>query len=973
MPYNTSPVYFGQNPTRDNTSTYQYAWTGWTIEGDPTGTVYDKFCVLPKVTSDITFVANIDGERWKYTVSFRRKDGTPIEDQLLERGATPVCSFNPPTMPPSVDKLYTFTNWEGYAAGEQLPKVSRPVTYYALFSERPRPYTIVFYRYDAITVLTATSINYGSPAYYPAMLPNREDDDSFSYDFCGWKASDGTFYPVGSSLPVVTGETFYIAQYTQVPKRYKITFCADNGELDETADWSYGTMPSYSKGEPEKLSTAEWQYTFSHWQPAVTEVTQDAVYKAVYDSVKRSYIVRFLDHEGNDLVEPQSVEYGLLPVVPDNPTKPSDGSNMYEFIGWTPDVVAVTEDIVYTPLFRASELSLGYHLDIIDWNEYLITVNMNGYVASGSGTEKSAWTVYLPRLGAEYTKADLDDKNLLTIDVSDIEPEPDDDIVIVAKNINGETDSYRRYIVPYIINTDATASDDLTDAAEQSVIFVRSGSLVVDVDLTVDKIYVAPGAELIVNNGVTLVAEQIVLRTKAHAVPAMLTDNGTIECNHFYYSRISTDNSRAYQIGFPYDVDFRHVVVSNECLTLRYADAGIRFFGTLFGMLRFDSERRASEGFGGNWIGLDTATDWTMNGGEGYQILAASSFYYEFYFPVEYSRKPADAEIELNYYVSSADNAADNGWNYIVTPFTDTYYINNTDVSPEDRLKIIELTYNPRTGSESFRQYVPDELKPASPFYFQASSSGVLSLMQSSVSFISDSASAGISHLPSKITTTKTQTQWVDLRLQTADQQDITTIFLHPSKFSDHYDIGYDMAKIKSTPFDLSLSVALPYGDMAFAALPDSVAEQALLPLNVNMPAEGDITFSLEYNNFMSRLLSLMLIDMQAGTTTDIIYNDYMCSADSTIADRFYLKPIFRKSDVVTSDDSEKSEPLITVTNREVVVTQLPTDRFVYCYDIVGKLVAAQRSLGGKVSFVVPQQGIYLIRTATNLHKITVY
>ncbi|GEM_PF-5555135 len=64
------------------------------------------------------------------------------------------------------------------------------------------------------------------------------------------------------------------------------------------------------------------------------------------------YTVTFLDYSGAVISEAQ-YEYGVDPVVPDEPTRPDESNLSYAFSGWSPAVVPVTGDVTYTPVFTA--------------------------------------------------------------------------------------------------------------------------------------------------------------------------------------------------------------------------------------------------------------------------------------------------------------------------------------------------------------------------------------------------------------------------------------------------------------------------------------------------------------------------------------------------------------------------------------------------------------------------------------------
>ena len=117
-------------------------------------------------------------------------------------------------------------------------------------------------------------------------------------------------------------------------------------------------------------ATPEEGYKFVRWtdgetaNPRIVTAMEDKTFEAVFELNK--YAVSFLNYDGTPL-QSSEVEYGTLPEYTGaTPTKPNDEYS-YTFIGWTPDIVAVTGEATYTAQF------------ISELNKYVITfVNYDG-------------------------------------------------------------------------------------------------------------------------------------------------------------------------------------------------------------------------------------------------------------------------------------------------------------------------------------------------------------------------------------------------------------------------------------------------------------------------------------------------------------------------------------------------------------------------------------------------------------------
>jgi hypothetical protein len=149
---------------------------------------------------------------------------------------------------------------------------------------------------------------------------------------------------------------------------YNITFIDDNGiillgptEYDEGTPVSSIIQPYPS---PTKPDSSQYRYTFTGWDPMITDVTSNAVYVAVYSAIplpgptptpEETYSVTFLNDDGTILLGP--TEYPAGTVVSDiaqpstTPTKQSTTQYSYAFSGWNPELTAVTENAIYTATF----------------------------------------------------------------------------------------------------------------------------------------------------------------------------------------------------------------------------------------------------------------------------------------------------------------------------------------------------------------------------------------------------------------------------------------------------------------------------------------------------------------------------------------------------------------------------------------------------------------------------------------------
>ena len=121
----------------------------------------------------------------------------------------------------------------------------------------------------------------------------------------------------------------------------------------QSSNVAYGTKPSYAGSTPTKKSTEKYVYTFKGWDPALFAVIEPVTYTAVFDSTLRTYSVTFKN--GTTTLQSDDVAYGEKPnYMGDVPTKNSSGQYSYTFKGWSPSIVAVSENVTYTAVFDSS-------------------------------------------------------------------------------------------------------------------------------------------------------------------------------------------------------------------------------------------------------------------------------------------------------------------------------------------------------------------------------------------------------------------------------------------------------------------------------------------------------------------------------------------------------------------------------------------------------------------------------------------
>ena len=260
-----------------------------------------------------------------------------------------------PTKSATSTEYYTWKGWnKGSAEGEffakdaELPIANKNTTYYACFETHKYQYTITFKNSatDGGMVIDAPLVDAGERPVC-RVTPTKTATAAETFEFSNWSG-----YAPGAELPVVTGSAEYTAVYTGTPRPYTITFQNFDGTVLQQSDVNYGTTPTYDGATPYRAKDAFYSYTFSEWSPAITSVTGEATYTAQYTSTTRGFTIQFVDYDGT-VLEVKDVPRGQTPEYTGSSiSRAATVDKTYTFNSWSPALVEVTEDAIYTATYN---------------------------------------------------------------------------------------------------------------------------------------------------------------------------------------------------------------------------------------------------------------------------------------------------------------------------------------------------------------------------------------------------------------------------------------------------------------------------------------------------------------------------------------------------------------------------------------------------------------------------------------------
>ena len=258
--YGKMPSY-GANPTKAADAQYTYTFKSWTPE-------------VKAVTGNAVYTAVYEKTVNKYTIKWVNWDGSEVRTDTEVPYGTKLEAPANPTRAADAQYTYTFKDWD-----KPLEKVTKDVTYTAVYDKAVNKYTIKWVNWDGSEVRTDTEVPYGTKLEAPAD-PTRAADAQYTYTFKDWTPE----------VKTVTGDATYKATYTKEANTYTLTYDLDGGEWTEATN----EFPYEYKATVEVVKTVPTRegYKFSGWRSeevtiendAFTMPAKDVVLKAVWEA-----------------------------------------------------------------------------------------------------------------------------------------------------------------------------------------------------------------------------------------------------------------------------------------------------------------------------------------------------------------------------------------------------------------------------------------------------------------------------------------------------------------------------------------------------------------------------------------------------------------------------------------------------------------------------------------------------------------
>ena len=895
-----TPVYSGATPTKPVDAQYTYTFNGWSP-------------AISSVTASATYTATYSSTVNTYTVTWQDADGTTLEtDEDVPYGTTPEYNGAIPTKASDEEGIYTFNGWSPavgaitdnteYTAMYSTTPVVASVTisgatsYYTTFDGTGSAWVAANSATAASTIKLLSNITATSILTY-----NNSNTQDCTLDLNGHTISSTKQAVLN---PTIAGITFtltdnsenhngkLLSNATAIDVAYGIlvsagTFVMENGTIEAhlLASTSQGVRVANGASLTMNGGTIEVETTNNKSGCGVfANTTATATINGGSIRVNAAAVGFAVENKGTTTITGgkfYATATGATACVVNTGTLTLQGG-YYNINTNLATHTSAPYEVQETTAAEKAEIGVeythkvvlndetGFYADIIDWTTTTLTINANGWTASG-------WPYTINDV--EYAKEARAADRTLTIPYSG---EAGTELRIEVQDKDDNIVSLHRYTIPFIGTTSGTSAS--------STIYVNSGTLTIDASETptIAALYVRPEASVNVTNG-TLTVGKLVMRTLPWQAAAI---SGDFEAEEVWYTRIAPnkrtisgpggeityESASYYQFSLPLSstVALKDIKVSHGANTP---------YGSTWLLKYYNEESRAAYGAGSdNWVAL--GENETVQGGVGYELFSNSNYYREFYFPLGAVSSASLGNTTAVRYDLGAAGEKHAGWNIVVSPLMSVY--DNSDADPEEDMKVSMLLTD-----GSYDQGVPEHIYPAIPFSYQASEG------QTVISFEGSSIVAAAPRR--SMEEESVRKQWLHLDIKNANGVgDQTSILTHPTRYEETYKTGIDVAKQSFEASRALIYSTHTYGEMAFAGVSDELLKRGVA-LTVYSPLAQNLTISMRDNNWLERMRYVWLIDHETGAYTDLLWEPYTFEAvPGTTANRFTIQGVFRTPQVTT-------------------------------------------------------------------------
>lgn len=317
-----------------------------------------------------------DPTKQKHSITWQYEDGTVIKTEDISWGVLPSYTGDTLVKASTNEFTYTFSHWT-----PELESVTENKSYIAVFIETQKDISKVEVRNSESSFVGTnyqevieTLENWGftniiTVPVYDIIFNITQPRSTKDVKIAGIdNYKNGDIFDKDIEI-IVT----YSMRVDDAPK-YIITW-EINGVIVETDNnVKEGSIPYYNGTTPIK-DDALYNYTFMGWAPAISSVTQNQNYVAIFEQGSlKEYTITWKD-ANNSMLGTTSVPYGSLPSY----NIPVDTAQ-WHYIDWTPSITEATANATYT----ANGELMEYEIAWIDYDETFLGTTIVSYGSTPS-------------------------------------------------------------------------------------------------------------------------------------------------------------------------------------------------------------------------------------------------------------------------------------------------------------------------------------------------------------------------------------------------------------------------------------------------------------------------------------------------------------------------------------------------------------------------------------------------------------
>lgn len=511
-----------------------------------------------------------------------------------------------------------------------------------------------------------------------------------------------------------------------------------------------------------------------------------------------------------------------------------------------------------------------------------------------------------------------------------------------------------------------TADSVLTDVPDCDLHIQNEATCVIAENMQLGQVEIAPGAALVVNEGVQLSIASLRMcadnDTVARFYPKGIVENRT---NRLLFDK-KMDNQAFYFFSLPDTCGLSQISFSSGESAVHGSDYLIKYY---------DGEQRTiNQGLSSNW---NVLSDTLLYPGVGYVIAVAApnDAKWELRFSLDYKDAVTTQGKLVRIYPHGAQLYHANelaahhvGWNLVGNPSLGTIENENGvfcsyNASANTSQAIPYYSYPIERGATYAQQECVGEFPAFTSFFVQI---GAQPQEESNDYFFQCFPTDGRAFLHMSLSEEEKEAMKIPLQITYNDRSDKTVIWLDDEHTSD-YEIGKDLEKMMgfaTSPHIFSVNNGVK---LAFQALP-TTAMQAI-PVGAYFPIEGEYVIAVlpeEKEDVQNR--KVLLTDLHTSQSIDLLLHDYTFHVDSAGIDNRFVLSVEPYSQVPTSHVSNLADEKINAyaSMERLILHGLQPPTAVSLFDTGGRLLA--EGIANTYEYVIPvtHKGVYFVRLVWN-------